>query len=44
LTAHDYDNRTESMPPGGKAPGVKVCSAKPPLRDGIVRPHKIAVE
>ncbi|CAK8694543.1 unnamed protein product [Clavelina lepadiformis] len=42
LPAHDYDNRSDSMPPGGKAPGVKLCSDKPPSRDGIVRPLKLA--
>lgn len=41
LTGHDYDNRTQVMPPGGKAPGVKLLSAKPPSREGIVRPMKI---
>ncbi|XP_039272076.2 sperm-associated antigen 17-like [Styela clava] len=42
LTSHDYENRSESMPPGGKAPGVKLLSAKPPSREGIVRPMKVA--
>nr|CAB3266505.1 sperm-associated antigen 17 [Phallusia mammillata] len=41
LTAYDYDNRTEAMPSGGKAPGVKLCSHKPPSREGIVRPIKM---
>lgn len=42
LTSHDYENRSNSMPPGGKAPGVKLLSAKPPSREGIVRPMKVA--
>uniref|UniRef100_H2YTD8 Sperm-associated antigen 17 n=1 Tax=Ciona savignyi TaxID=51511 RepID=H2YTD8_CIOSA len=41
LTAHDYDNRRESLPQGGTAPGVILSSSKPPSRSGILRAVKM---
>ncbi|KAL4233859.1 Sperm-associated antigen 17 [Mactra antiquata] len=40
LTAHEYDNRAPNSPKGGKSPGARLISTKPPSNTGIIRPRK----
>lgn len=40
LTADEYDNRSTDSPQGGKAPGVRFVSNKPPSGQGIIRPRR----
>lgn len=40
LTAHAYDNRNPNHPQGGKSPGTRLVSTKPPSTTGIIRPRR----
>lgn len=40
LTAHEHDNRGPNSPQGGKSPGARLVSTKPPSNTGIIRPRK----
>ncbi|XP_033741247.1 sperm-associated antigen 17-like isoform X1 [Pecten maximus] len=40
LTADAYDNRSPNSPQGGKSPGTRLVSTRPPQSTGIIRPRK----
>ncbi|WAR08114.1 SPG17-like protein [Mya arenaria] len=40
LVAHEFDNRGMSSPQGGKSPGARLISTKPPSTTGIIRPRR----
>lgn len=40
LTAYEFDNRSANSPRGGKSPGARLMSTKPPSTTGIIRPRK----
>ncbi|XP_041352537.1 sperm-associated antigen 17-like isoform X2 [Gigantopelta aegis] len=40
LTGYDYDNRSPDSPMGGKSPGTRLVSTKPPSTTGIIRPRR----
>ncbi|KAJ8314693.1 hypothetical protein KUTeg_006843 [Tegillarca granosa] len=37
---HAYDNRNPNHPQGGKSPGTRLVSTKPPSTTGIIRPRR----
>ncbi|CAG2231566.1 unnamed protein product [Mytilus edulis] len=40
LTAYEFENREPNSPKGGKSPGTKLVSLKPPASSGIIRPRR----
>ncbi|XP_021376816.1 sperm-associated antigen 17-like isoform X5 [Mizuhopecten yessoensis] len=40
LTADAYDSRSPNSPQGGKSPGTRLVSTRPPQSTGIIRPRK----